>query len=141
MAQLNPPQSGLRWIARPNPDRPRPPPSSGALKRKLGQREKRGRWATDMRLKLMLQTKRKHPRMPARICQKTIREQPSIQSRSESFSPYLHRNENFVLVWPACGEAGALRTLENARRSARSTSFAVQPVLLAFPEIDAFVCQ
>jgi len=34
---------------------------------------------------------------------------------------YLHRNEDFVLDWPACGGAGALRTLENARLSKRST--------------------
>jgi hypothetical protein len=34
---------------------------------------------------------------------------------------YVDRNENSVVVWPACGGAGALRTLENARRSARST--------------------
>jgi hypothetical protein len=36
-------------------------------------------------------------------------------------SPLCDRNGNFVLVWPAGGGAGALRTLENARRSARST--------------------
>ena len=41
--------------------------------------------------------------------------------RRQRLGRYLHRNENSVLVWPACGGAGALRTLENARRSARST--------------------
>jgi hypothetical protein len=45
----------------------------------------------------------------------------SAPRRRQRLGRYLDRNENFVLVWPACGGAGALRTLENARRSARST--------------------
>jgi hypothetical protein len=88
-----------------------------------------GKWKMEHGKSSLFIQKRRHRWVEAVCFLLPERATFSAPRRRQRLGRYVDRNENFVLAWPACGGAGALRTLrsgalrtlENARRSARST--------------------